>query len=231
MQTTSLVKPLATAIAFSLLSVPALAGKAMVETADGDRMMMEYDPYGSGNVRMGMPGDQQGYMLVNDGILYLVSYDGGKPVVMYAAVMMKRLGATMAKMTPGAAEELVSIEATGRNERVAGIDGEVYVATTRTNDGKETTRELVLSDDERAVALMQGMLNFTDAGMEAVDEAAFEEEQSQTLQRFLDMEQLGLLRAGDDFAVTALSAEQVPESRFALPGEPRDLPGMGSWAP
>ena len=167
-------------------------------------------------------------MLVNDGILYIVSYDDGEPMVMNAASMMKSFGPSLSKMSPaGASEELVSIESTGRSETVAGIEGEVYIATTRTEKREEVTRELVLSEDERAVEFMQGMLSFADAGMEVVGEQAFEEESTKTMQRFLDMEQLGLLRSGDDFVVTDLSGERIADSRLALPAEPMDLQGMG----
>ena len=59
MHALSAVKTLTLAMTASLLSLPALAGKALVETAEGETMTIEYDPYGSRNVRMGMPGDDK----------------------------------------------------------------------------------------------------------------------------------------------------------------------------
>lgn len=203
----------------------ALAGSATVESADGERVVFEYAD--GDKLRMNTSSEDT-WIVVRDNTLYSVVYDNGEPMVVNASTMMKGF-ADMAKMTEQAAPsgttgELVSIRATGRSETVAGISGEVHEITTR-EEGREVTRDVVLSSDERALEFRDALYTMVRATTASMDEEVVKNS-SDFHDRLGDMN-VGILRYGTDMRVAAIDGDTVAASRFELPAEPMDMSGLG----
>lgn len=203
----------------------ALAGSATVESPNGERMVFEY---ADGNkLRLNTP-QQDTYMLVRDNTLYAVSYNNGQPMVVNASTMMKGF-ADMAKMTEqaapaGATAEVVSIEATGRSETVAGIKGEIYEITTR-EEGDSITQEVVMSPDARALEFRDALFTMVRASTEAMDEEL--RRNSEDFSKRLGDMNMGILRYGTEMKLAAIDGDTVAAARFELPAKPVDMNDLG----
>lgn len=203
----------------------ALAGSASVESANGERVVFEYAD--GTKLRLNTP-QEDAYMLVRDNTMYAVSYNNGQPMVVNASTMMKGV-ADMAKMTEQAAPsgttaELVSIKATGRKETVAGITGEVHEITTR-EDGREVTREVVMSSDPRALEFRDALFTMVRASADAMDDE-MQKNSADFHNRLGDMD-LGILRYGSEMKVVAIDGDTVAAARFELPAKPIDMNNLG----
>lgn len=203
-------------IAGSLLWGAASAGGNATWSGGGQSMQIDWRD--ADTVRMNTSAND--YMLVRDGKAYMVSNRGGQPMVLDWDAMRSMIGAAPVPKTQGPVgdDALVSMEATGRTETVAGIEGEYYRITYR-DDGVEKSREVVLSDHPLAVEMTQAWFTTMQAiAGSAGGEGSIDFE-------FADRE-LGMLRSGDDFRVTEISDETPPAGDFELPAEPRSIPGM-----
>ena len=196
-----------------------------MESADGESMVFEY---ADGNkLRLNTRQDDT-YMVVRDNTLYAVSYNNGQPMVVNASNVMQGF-ASMAKMTEQAAPsgttaELVSIEATGRRETVAGISGEIYEITTR-EEGRDVTQEVVMSSDARAIEFRDALFTMAQASLQAMDEEL--QKNSWEFRNELDAMNLGILRYGSEMKIAAIDGDTVAPSRFELPAEPVDMSNLG----
>ncbi|MES1943408.1 hypothetical protein PC39_04792 [Salinisphaera sp. PC39] len=177
-------------------------------------------------VRMDVQGGD--YMLVRDGNAYMVSHRGGQPMVIDLSAMRQAMGGMAGSAGPAApaagpsgGDALVEIEATGRTETVAGIEGEIYRVVYR-DDGGQGTQEMVLSDDPLAVEMTQAWFAAI-AALSGGNGGA----DADRMDRELAERGLGLLRAGDDFKVSSISAGARAAGDFELPAEPQAMPGMG----
>lgn len=204
------------------LSGIAWAGGNATWSADGQSMSIAWRD--AQTVRMEVQGGD--YMLVRGGKAYMISHRGGQPMVIDLSAMRQAMdqmagspGPAAPAAGPSGGDILVEIEATGRKETVAGIDGEVYRIVYRDDSG-QGTREMVLSEDPLAVEMTQAWfatiqaLSGGNGGADRMD-------------RELAERGLGLLRAGDDFKVSSVSAETRAAGDFELPAEPQAMPGMG----
>lgn len=217
--------PTSALAALALATAPwvAQAGKATVQATDdsGNSMNMDFEYRGDSQLRMSVPQQQGGYMLVDGDAVYSISQHNGQPMVMR---LDKLLGSGMpAPATPGADVAGVSkLENTGRTETVAGIQGEVWMLTYTDAAGQTRTDEIVVSDDPRAVELSRAMMGLGQAMAKAAGQPA----QDDPLIR--QLEGKGMLRMGSQMRVTALSDADPAADRFALPAEPTEMPGMGA---
>jgi hypothetical protein len=166
------------------------------------------------------------YVVVRDGNLYAVSFNDGQPMVIDAGSMMKG----MANMIPQVIESdldarLISLKDTGKDETVAGINGDVYELKIEDENGAEQTETLVLSDDKRALEFRDALFNMMSfaAKIAGTDKAPKEDDISK---RLLAMD-VGVLRYGSEMTVTEISGDPVPAQRFDLPAEPLDMQGLG----
>jgi len=202
-----------------------VAGSATVESADGESVVFEYAD--GDKLRVNTRQDDT-YMVVRDSTLYAVSYNNGQPMVVNASNVMQGF-ADMAKMTEQAAPsgttaELVSIEATGRRETVAGISGEIYEITTR-EEGRDVTQEVVMSSDARAIEFRDALFTMAQASIQALDEEL--QKNSWEFRNELDAMNLGILRYGSEMKIAAIDGNRVAPSRFELPAEPVDMSNLG----
>lgn len=209
----------------SLLVVPGIAqaGKATVESTEGGSAEIEY---AVGLLRVGTP-DMNGYMLMRDDTMYIVSLEGGTPMVFNASSMMKGMSQGATQMAPsGLMNEFVDLKDTGRNESIAGVDGDVYTFTFKDDKGNEQTEEVVLSDDERAIEFRDALFSMSAIAEDIAGEEAME--QRKDLQKRMESMDVGVLRYGQEMRITAISNEKIPTERFELPAEPMDMQGLGS---
>ncbi len=202
-----------------------LAGSATVESGNMDIMVFEYAD--GDKLRLNTQQDNT-YMIVRDNTLYAVSYNNGQPMVVNASTMMKGF-ANMAKMTDqaapsGATAEVVSIEATGSKETVAGITGEIHEITTR-EDGREVTQEVVMSSDARALEFRDALFTMVRATTDTMDEEL--QKNSDDFRNRLGEMNMGILRYGTEMKISAIDGDTVAASRFELPAKPVDMNDLG----
>jgi len=106
------------------LSVGALAGAADVGTSKGGQMKFEYR--GGDLLRITTDG-QDGYMVVRDGEVFMVSNSQGQVMVLSLSQALGMFGAQAGAASPSTVEgKLLALEPTGASETVAGIEGDAY---------------------------------------------------------------------------------------------------------
>jgi len=217
---------LAIATAAGLGAAPGLlAGTATLSSADGGSATFEYN---ATMLRIG-GADAEGYSVLRDGSLYVVSTAGGAPMVMDAGAMLKSLGGMGNQIGADAAPnelaaEFISLDDTGRRETVAGVPGEVYTLRFRDDTGSEQSEEVVLSDDPRAREFRDALfLMLSVVATLGASEAPAPDASIQA--RLMDIDK-GILRFGDQMRVTAIDGARVEDSRFELPAEPMQMNGI-----
>ncbi|MFV8820107.1 hypothetical protein [Haliea sp. E17] len=181
--------------------------------------------YKGDKLRVNMP-EQQGYMLLRDAHMYMVTSNNGQVMVVDMNSAFKMFGGMAASATPDMVTgEVLSIEPTGRKETVAGMNGEVYIIKYTDGDGTNQQAELVLSNDKRAVGFRDAIANMATTMGSAVEQAGFnkEMENGRNVQKELEKLDKGVLRYGTDMQVRSITATTVADERFVLPAEPTDL--------
>lgn len=203
------------AVALTLSSFSALAGGWARIASSGENMKLEYR---GAKLRMNVEGQGgDAYMLIRDGKIYSVTGN----MVIDASSMMQSFGGQT--KTPGdSMARFHALEATGRSETVAGISGEVHVLDFTDHNGRRQQKEVVLSDDDRVVAMQEAFLRMTktmadatgtDTGGAADFEAA--------------LDGRGVLRMGNEMRVAEISGEDPAAARFELPSEPKSMGDFG----
>jgi hypothetical protein len=209
----------------SLVSaLPALAGTATV-TAGGEGQSMTFE-YADGNL-LRMSTSEDSYMLMRDNTLFIVANEGGEPMVFNASSMMRGFSGMIQQAAPAATtNEFVALKKTGRTETVAGITGDVY-RLTMLEEGKERTEEVVMSNDERAIEFRDALFVMARATMAALDNPE-SKANSEEMEAQLRKTGMGILRVGDEMAVSRISGETIAAARFDLPAEPMDMQSLGA---
>ncbi|WP_435106403.1 hypothetical protein [Arhodomonas sp. AD133] len=205
-----------TAGALALAALPAAAaGTATLEMENTTKQSMESMSYvwnDAGAARMGMPGEA-GYMVVRDGATYMVSGSGADAMVIDLGSLQKMMGDKQKSGTGFGDTEVISVDATGETETVAGISGEVYDLKWRQEGSVEEARA-VLSDHPLAFELTRGWATMADAfgtGPEADKDG---------LMRMLMDRELGLLKVEGKFEIAEISDTEPDAALFELPAEP-----------
>ena len=210
----------ACALVLGAHSVVTLAGAADVRSSEGGQMKFEYR---DDLLRITTDG-QQGYMVVRDGEIYMVTNAEGQVMVLSLSQAMGLMGSQASAAKPSTVEgKLLSLEPTGGTETVAGIKGEVYRVRFIDQDGKERSSDLVLSGDPRAREFQGAMYTMIRGFARAAGKPV---EGPEELQARLTKMNKGTLRFGEDMWVTAISDRDVDPGRFALPAEPTDMSAM-----
>lgn len=207
---------------------PALAdGRATIQSPTPEGMQrLDIAWNDTGGVRFD-PSNSDAYMLVRDGVLYAVTSAGGMgPMVMNLSSLEGMGGAAAGgspAQGPGAevsverAEEVVSLEATGSRETVAGMPGERYRVTWVDAQGAQHTDTAVLSD----AALAQELA----AAYETLAATTRDGEVDPRQQAVRD-QGLAILRYADSYEVISASDEGRSPGDFELPAKPTDLQEM-----
>ena len=225
-RTTPYHAAVAAGFASLLVAVGTQAGSATIDAGDGSTATFEYR---DDMLRINNSVDASSYAVVRDGSLYTVSLNNGQPMVIDAGAMMKGMGA-MDLPAPTTTSDLdgtlISLEDTGRNETVAGIEGDVYQVRFEDASGMERSETLVLSTDKRVLEFNDAMLQMVSVAAELASTEV--QEQGQDFQNRLQELNAGVLRFGDQMQIISLSGDPVPEERFALPAAPMDIRNLGS---
>lgn len=203
------------AAVLTLTSFSALAGGWARIASEGENMKLEYR---EAKLRMSVGGQgKDAYLLIRDGKIYSVTGS----MVVDAGSMMQRFGGET--KTPGdSLARFHALEATGRNETVAGISGEVHVLDFTDHNGRRQQKEVVLSDDQRVVEMQRAFLRMTKtmadaAGTDTGGAADFE----------AALGSRGVLRMGNEMRVAEISGDDPGADRFELPSEPKSLGDFG----
>ncbi|MEH6570169.1 MAG: hypothetical protein V7709_13905 [Halioglobus sp.] len=195
-----------------------------MKNSDGNQMKFEYE---GDNLRINT-GQQGSYMVINNSGMYVVSDAGGTPMVIDAGEMMGMFGDMAATAPSIASSEIVSLEATGKHENNAGIEGEIYKLEYIDNNSEDVqTAELVLSDDPRAIKMSRAISGFAAAMVKAMGQNP---KGANDLEKEMAKLDKGVLRYGDDMWVTAISDRTIGSDRFVLPAPAQDLSAMSGIA-
>jgi len=202
-------------------ALPALAdGQATMESGTAENHATVNVSWSGDSLRMDFPGQAQaGFLLLKDDKGYMVSEMQGQTVIMEMAklkAMAEGMGGADPAIANQQASEVTSLEATGETETVAGLEGDVYQLTWVDKAGTAHTDELVLSDNVQIRELS--------AGFDAYQQSVTGEPDA--IAAALAERELGLLRFGDRFRLTALSTESPASERFTLPEDAKTLEDM-----
>lgn len=204
-----------------LLALPAAADIADVVDGEGNRMRFEYQDE---RLRIN-PEGQEGYMIVREGRTYVVQDSDGEIMVLDLSQAMSMFGGMAKAATPETIDVKVeSLEATGRKETVAGIQGEVWRLRYIDENGQHQETDMVLSGDDRALGFRDAVFLMAES---MADSLGMDLEDTDKLQQQLASRDLGVLRYGQDMRITSLENTRVDDTRFVLPAEPTDLSGLG----
>lgn len=189
-------------------AVPAFAdGTATIASNDSQQDMQIQ--WAGDKMRMDFPSQQHGYMLMRDGKGYMVTQQGGQPLIMDMS-MLRDMSDSMGDDTgamASQAETVDSLEATGETQTVAGLEGEVYRLEWTDRGGQSHEDTLVLSDDPLAHEMLNAFQNYVEAVMGRADPIG-----KAVLER-----DLGMLRFGDRFEVADIADTTPDAGTFELP--------------
>lgn len=189
------------------------AGTATLES-DGEAMQVMWQD--AETARFGQVNDDD-YMLMQSGKVYLVTHEGGQPQVLDIGDMAQMFMAfldedTLAELMP---DELESIKATGQKETIAGIKGDVYQIVYTTRDGNKEEREAVLTGDKTVTEL-------TDVALKTFRTLTGTPELGKFVES-LPKNRRGILRLDDSHTLASISSDKPKDSLFELPDQPQGL--------
>ncbi|RTR06959.1 hypothetical protein [Halomonas nitroreducens] len=195
-------------------SLPVLAaGQATLETrSDQGGATMEVS-WADDDLRMDFPQQAQaGFMLLKDGKGYMVSQMQGQTMVMDMAKlreMAESMGGDQANagIASQQASAVDALEATGEQETIAGLEGEVYRLQWTDKAGTAHDDEMVLSENPQVRELMASFHAYQQSMTGEPDPIA----------TTLEERGLGMLRFGDRFRITRLSDATPDGEIFQLP--------------
>ncbi len=194
-------------------------GKAAFTTGDSTHQAtMTLIWRDAANLRMQV-GNQPGYFVVHQGKAYSVSEVGGTPRVMDMQGMMQMMlsigGKAAQKQLMTDFGHVGSVQATGKTETVAGIEGRVYQMHWTDRDGASKSEHVVLTDNALVVEMTQAYFDSISAMYGSQGGLAF--------QKGFPGHDRGLLRVGDSFRLKSITNFNPPASTFELPAKPMDM--------
>lgn len=208
----------------ALLSLPAFAGSAVIESGEGaDRQRAELE-YRDGKLRVQAQGEPGGTMILRDGRIYVIA-EGMVIDLAGMAGMMGQSGMNAISSGPDDLVRYLGLDNTGRSETVAGVGGKVHLLRYEDRSGKPHREELVLSADPRARELGEA-LQLMGTGFREIlgrPEAPGEAQMQASLNG------QGVLRYGREFRVVSFGSTQPSPARFELPSAPQQLPSLGAF--
>jgi hypothetical protein len=207
-------------VLFSLVTFTATAladGQAVIRSGNAGQAAATTISWQDDKVRLDVPGEDA-YMLVLDGRGYSVARTGGQTMVMDLSSMPQFGPGGMGQGAPATSDvaRITRLEATGREETVAGIEGEIYEMSWTDAKGRENHGEAVLTDDSRVREMQQAFWTFSRAITRQQEEIGAR----------LRAEGLAMLRLDDQFLVEEIRADSRPAGDFELPAEPMDMQEM-----
>lgn len=201
--------------AAALLAMPAWADiTAVYAMAGGDELRVEYRD--ADNFRVGMGADH--YQLMVGGHLYAV-VEGQLIDVESMSRQIRAVGADtfLAGLLGDATSDVptdVSVRSLGRQETVAGFQGDVYEALTRTSNG-ERRAELVVTDNPDLKAVQDALMKVAKETVAAI--GAKSSPYARPLEQVEQQHLGGLLRYGEELRLVSLDRTPIAAGRIELP--------------
>lgn len=218
-------------IAAVLAVMPAFAwagGKVVIEAGSGQERMQSAMEFEGDMLRMDMQmEDVEGevYLLMREGNLYSVTNQGGEPMVVDLSSLGRMFGGLTEQVQQvdgnNNMDELITLDDTGRTENIAGITGDVYIATYTDANGRRMTDEVVIGSHpvlQEMTSVMMTLGGSLDQDGQAADNDAMQE---------LLGKGDGILRFGSNYRVLSIEDTSPSMARFELPAEPQQIPSLG----
>lgn len=228
------LRALISGLALTVLASSTWAGgTAVMEAGMGANRVSTTIEFNDGNMRLrtAMPG-VDGYMVMTETGIYMVTAQGGRPTVLDLGAMMSMLGGMAGEMmqsqglnlTNGVGE-FIEMNDAGRDETVAGISGRLYDLTYVNDRGDRQTEEIVLGRDATLRELTETLATWSRmmAAYLSVDLGDSQGAMDELLQHGD-----GILRLGSGYRLSSIDTSAPDPSRFALPAAPQQMP---SWLP
>ena len=193
----------------------------------GVRFTVEY--FDSENIRMTIKDDL--YLLIIESDIYMVNGDSITDVNAFrdkvkdwniVRFIAKKMDSRSKRVPPPD-----RLEATGKIETVAGIQGEVYHAVIANNEtGEKEDRRIVLTKHPKLVELKQALQSISDRNMKTFHNEGFANMKGAMQNSFPP--DVSILRYGEKFHLTSFSEKDMPKERFRLPANNpiKELPGF-----
>jgi len=219
---------------FLLLLIPFSAQSSGIATFKGMdngkpyTLSLEYLNKNTSRIDMNDNSDISSYLLFKNSQAQVISaYQGNTLVMDLANVSQMAQGLGVMSVLGIDSETLlikvISMQPTGKKERVAGIEGEVYKLTWTRNNVKQQD-DLVLSKDKRA-------WEYTEAWVDAVDiiskSSPSIDIQGDELLHKVSKDKIGILRLGKRLHLVSVKSQPVNPARFVAPDTSFTIPGLG----
>ncbi|MFW2440445.1 MAG: hypothetical protein ACN4GR_13875 [Arenicellales bacterium] len=225
-----MLKPLFFSLLILFAASANASGIAKFKGMDGGKpytLSLEYLDQTTSRIDMDTKNDATGYLLFNKQQAQVISSYQGNTLVMDLASMnqmaqsvgvMKMLGIDSETLLV----HVISMKATGKEETVAGMAGEVYKITWSRNNVKHQD-ELVLSRSPLA-------WEYTAAWIDAIDVISKTSPSIQIkgdeLMTRIKKDKLGILRFGSQIQLVSAHSKAVDPARFVAPDTSFNLPGL-----
>lgn len=202
-------------VAAMLLTAPAWADiTAVYAMAGGDQLRVEYRD--AANFRVGTDADH--YQLMLDGRLYAV-VEGQLIDVDSVSQQIRAVGADtfLAGLLGDATSDVptdVSVRSLGRQETVAGYQGDVYEALARTSNGEQRA-ELVVTNNPDLKAVQDALMKVAKEAVAAI--GAKSSPYARPLEQVEQQHLGGLLRYGEELRLVSLDRTPIAAGRIELP--------------
>jgi len=219
---------------FFLLLIPFSAqssGVAKFKGMDNGKpytLSLEYLNKNTSRIDMDDNSDISSYLLFKDKQAQVVTAYQGNTLVMDLANVSQMAQGLGVMSVLGIDSETLQIkvlrmEPTGKKEKVAGIEGEVYKLTWTRNNVKQQD-DLVVSNDRRA-------WEYTEAWVDAVNAISKSSPsiniQGDELLNRVSKDKIGILRLGKRFRLVSVQNRPVNPARFVAPDTSFTIPGLG----
>ena len=207
------------------------SGIAIFEGMDNGKpysLSLEYLNKDISRIDMDDDSDVDSYLLFNEKLVQVItSYQGNTLVMDLASVSQMAQGLGVMSVLGIDSENLsvrvVSLDPTGKKEKVAGIEGDVYKLTWTRNNVKQED-ELVLSKDARVWQYTRVWVNALDAISHSSPSINI---QGDELLNRVSNDKVGILRLGNRFRLVSVQSRSVSPDRFVAPDTSFTIPGLG----
>lgn len=211
----------------------AASGIAHFKGVDGGEsytMSLEYLDSNTSRIDVDKKSEIESYLLFKERQAQVITgYQGSTLVVDLASMstMAQSLGAMSALGIDSETLQInvISMQATGKNEKVAGIEGEVYKLSWSRNNVKHQD-ELVLSSNKLAWEYTEAWASVVDAINDSSPSINIDGE---ALLSRISNEKLGILRLGNRFQLVSVLNKPVDPARFNTPDTSFTIPDLGGF--
>ena len=190
-------------------------------------LSLEYLNKDVSRIDMDDDSDVDSYLLFNEKLVQVITAYQGNTLVMDLASVSQMAQGLGVMSVLGIDSENMSVrvtrlEPTGKKEKVAGIEGDVYkLSWTRNNVKQEDV--LVLSKDVRVWQYTQAWVNALDAI--SLSSPSINIQGDQLLNR-VSNDKVGILRLGNRFRLVSVQSRPVSPARFVAPDTSFTIPGL-----